>query len=173
MRRVYLDHAATTPVDPRVLKKMLPCFSECFANPESQHSFGRAAADAADAARDTIAKAIGAKSSEIYFTSGGTESCNWALRGYMRANAERGRHFIVSAAEHPAVLETAKDLEREGFIITLGTNGRVVTSDLALIEKEKDLQLRGITEAYLARIKSMGFTKNDAADLILHLEEEN
>lgn len=65
------------------------------------------------------------------------------------------------------------DLEREGFIITLGTNGRVVTSDLALIEKEKDLQLRGITEAYLARIKSMGFTKNDAADLILHLEEEN
>ncbi len=115
MRRVYLDHAATTPVDPRVLKKMLPCFSECFANPESQHSFGRAAADAADAARDTIAKAIGAKSSEIYFTSGGTESCNWALRGYMRANAERGRHFIVSAAEHPAVLETAKDLEREGF----------------------------------------------------------
>ena len=84
------------------------------------------------------------------------------------------RELAVTFGVNPNTMQRAlTDLEREGFIITLGTNGRVVTSDLALIEKEKDLQLRGITEAYLARIKSMGFTKNDAADLILHLEEEN
>ena len=84
------------------------------------------------------------------------------------------RDLATEASVNPNTMQRAlTDLEREGFIITLGTNGRVVTSDLALIEKEKDLQLRGITEAYLARIKSMGFTKNDAADLILHVEEEN
>ena len=81
---------------------------------------------------------------------------------------------LPEASVNPNTMQRAlADLEREGFIITLGTNGRVVTSDLALIEKEKDLQLRGITEAYLTRIKALGFTKNDAADLILHLEEEN
>lgn len=84
------------------------------------------------------------------------------------------RDLATEASVNPNTMQRAlADLEREGFIITLGTNGRVVTSDLALIEKEKDLQLRGITEAYLTRIKSLGFTKNDAADLILHLEEEN
>ena len=114
----YFDHAATTPVDPRVLQKMLPYFTENFGNPNSQHACGRRAAAAVDEARDTVASLIGAKPSEIYFTSGGTESDNWALRGAAHANAERGKHLIVSAVEHPAMIATAKELQKEGFEVT-------------------------------------------------------
>ena len=114
----YFDHAATTPVDPRVLQKMLPYFTENFGNPNSQHACGRRAAAALDEARDTVAALIGAKPSEIYFTSGGTESDNWALRGAAHANAERGKHLIVSAVEHPAMISTARELQKEGFEVT-------------------------------------------------------
>lgn len=114
----YFDHAATTPVDPRVLQKMLPYFTENFGNPNSQHACGRRAAAAVDEARDTVAALIGAKPSEIYFTSGGTESDNWALRGAAHANAERGKHLIVSAVEHPAMISTARELQKEGFEVT-------------------------------------------------------
>ena len=114
----YFDHAATTPVDPRVLQKMLPYFTENFGNPNSQHACGRRAAAAVDEARDTVASLIGAKPSEIYFTSGGTESDNWALRGAAHANAERGKHLIVSAVEHPAMISTARELQKEGFEVT-------------------------------------------------------
>lgn len=114
----YFDHAATTPVDPRVLQKMLPYFTENFGNPNSQHACGRRAAAAVDEARDTVASLIGAKPSEIYFTSGGTESDNWALRGAAHANAERGKHLIVSAVEHPAMIATARELQKEGFEVT-------------------------------------------------------
>ena len=114
----YFDHAATTPVDPRVLQKMLPYFTENFGNPNSQHACGRRAAAAVDEARDTVASLIGAKPNEIYFTSGGTESDNWALRGAAHANAERGKHLIVSAVEHPAMIATAKELQKEGFEVT-------------------------------------------------------
>ena len=114
----YFDHAATTPVDPRVLQKMLPYFTENFGNPNSQHACGRRAAAAVDEARDTVASHNGAKPSEIYFTSGGTESDNWALRGAAHANAERGKHLIVSAVEHPAMISTARELQKEGFEVT-------------------------------------------------------
>ena len=114
----YFDHAATTPVDPRVLQKMLPYFTENFGNPNSQHACGRRTAAAVDEARDTVAALIGAKPSEIYFTSGGTESDNWALRGAAHANAERGKHLIVSAVEHPAMISTARELQKEGFEVT-------------------------------------------------------
>lgn len=114
----YFDHAATTPVDPRVLQKMLPYFTENFGNPNSQHACGRRAAAAVDEARDTVASLIGAKPNEIYFTSGGTESDNWALRGAAHANAERGKHLIVSAVEHPAMISTARELQKEGFEVT-------------------------------------------------------
>lgn len=114
----YFDHAATTPVDPRVLQKMLPYFTENFGNPNSQHAYGRRTAAAVDEARDTVASLIGAKPSEIYFTSGGTESDNWALRGAAHANAERGKHLIVSAVEHPAMIATARELQKEGFEVT-------------------------------------------------------
>lgn len=114
----YFDHAATTPVDPRVLQKMLPYFTENFGNPNSQHACGRRAAAAVDEARDTVAALIGAKPSEIYFTSGGTESDNWALRGAAHANAVRGKHLIVSAVEHPAMISTARELQKKGFEVT-------------------------------------------------------
>ena len=105
MKQIYLDHAATTPVDERVIEKMLPYFGERFGNPHSPHAFGRRAAAAIDAARDEIASLLGARSSEIYFTSGGTEADNWAVRGSVRASGKK--HFVVGATEHHAVLEAA------------------------------------------------------------------
>lgn len=115
---IYFDHAATTPLSETALKKMIPYFSENFGNPNSQHMFGRNAVKAVDEARDEIASLIGAKSSEIYFTSGGTESDNWALRGICEAHKNKGRHIIVSKIEHPAMLKTAKELEKDGFEVT-------------------------------------------------------
>ena len=87
---IYLDHAATTPVDGRVLREMLPYFAENFGNADSLHAYGRRGVAAADAARDEIASLLGAKPQEIYFTSGGSEADNWALLGAARANAARG-----------------------------------------------------------------------------------
>lgn len=118
MERIYFDHAATTPVDARVLQKMLTYFSENFGNPNSQHWFGRRSVTAVDEARDLIASLIGAKPGEIYFTSGGTESDNWAIRGAAHAQAAKGKHLIVSAVEHPAMITTAKELEKEGFDVS-------------------------------------------------------
>ncbi len=94
-RPIYFDHAATTPVCEQALEKMLPYFSQVFGNPNSQHAFGRESAKAVDEARDGIAKIINAKSSEVYFTAGGTESDNWALRGVARAYKKKGKHCIV------------------------------------------------------------------------------
>ena len=115
MKEIYLDHAATTRVDDRVVKKMLPYFTEVYGNPNSQHGYGRDAQQAVDEARDTIARLIGAKPAEVYFTSGGTESDNWALRGTCKALAQKGKHVIISKIEHAAMLTTAHELEKEGF----------------------------------------------------------
>ena len=114
---IYFDHAATTPVDKRVLDKMIPYFTENFGNANSQHVFGRNAIKVVDEARDTIAKLIGAKPNELYFTSGGTEADNWALRGIADARKEKGKHIIINPLEHAAMLTTAKDLEKQGFEI--------------------------------------------------------
>ena len=114
---IYFDHAATTPVDKRVLEKMLPFFTENFGNANSQHVFGRNAVKYVDEARDSIAKIINAKPSEIYFTSGGTEADNWALRGIAHAYKNKGNRIIISPIEHAAMLSTAKALEKEGFKI--------------------------------------------------------
>ena len=114
---IYFDHAATTPVDERVVQKMLPYFTQVFGNANSQHAFGRDAMGAVDEARDTIAKIINAKPNEVYFTSGGTEADNWALRGIAHAYANKGKHIIISPIEHAAMLVTAKALAKEGFEI--------------------------------------------------------
>ncbi|HHV71479.1 MAG TPA: cysteine desulfurase NifS [Clostridia bacterium] len=116
MRRIYLDHAATTPVHPQVKEKMLPFLSENFGNPSSIHWFGREARKAIDEAREEVAKLIGAKFEEIIFTSGGTEADNLALIG--SALASKGKHLITSQIEHHAVLHTAEYLEKNGYEVT-------------------------------------------------------
>ena len=115
---IYFDHAATTPVDKSVLEKMLPYFVETFGNANSQHGFGREAMKAVDEARDGIAKIINCKPSELYFTSGGTEADNWALRGVARAYKKKGKHLIISPIEHAAMITTANELKKEGFEIS-------------------------------------------------------
>lgn len=119
MRRVYLDNAATTYVSSEVLAEMLPCFNTIYGNSSSLHSFGREASAIIDRARDRIAAAINAqKSNEIYFTSGGTEADNWAIKGIAHAYANKGKHIIVSSIEHHAILDACKQLESEGFEVT-------------------------------------------------------
>lgn len=117
-RRIYMDHAATTYVKPEVLNEMLPYFTEKFGNPSSIYSYGREAKKAIETAREKVAKAIGAEPSEIYFTSGGTEADNWAIKGAAFAAKSKGDHIITSAIEHHAVLHTCQYLEKHGFEIT-------------------------------------------------------
>lgn len=112
---IYFDHAATTPLCKEALDKMTPYFSDVFGNPNSQHCFGRESVKAVDEARDTVARIINCKPNELYFTSGGTESDNWALRGVANANKNKGRHIVISPIEHAAMLSTAKSLVKEGF----------------------------------------------------------
>lgn len=118
IRRIYLDHAATTPVLPEVADVMRACQTEVFGNPSSLHWFGQEAKHALDAARDSIARILAADASEIYFTSGGTESDNFALIGAAKAYHGKGNHIITSAVEHHAVLETCHWLQGEGFEVT-------------------------------------------------------
>ncbi len=116
--RIYADHAATTPLMPEALDAMLPWLKERFGNPSSLHSFGREAHKAVEEARTTMAECIGAKPEEIFFTSGGTESDNWALKGVMREVRDLGRNRLaVSTIEHHAVLNAAQELAQEGFIV--------------------------------------------------------
>ena len=115
---IYLDHAATTPVDPAVLEAMLPYLREVYGNPSSVYGPGRDARAAIDAARDTIAAAMGCQARELIFTPGGSESDNLAIRGVALRNRERGNHIVCSQVEHHAVLHTCQDLERAGYDVT-------------------------------------------------------
>ena len=120
-RAIYLDHSATTPVDPRVLEAMLPYFTEVYGNSASIHRFGRAAAKALEESRRAVAAILGCHPTEIVFTGSGTESDNMALRGvaFAQRRAGRGNHLIVSSVEHHAVLNTARQLEEVfGFEVT-------------------------------------------------------
>lgn len=119
MDRIYLDYAATTPLKSEVYKEMLSVYNEDFGNSSSLHSFGRDASAKLEHARSVIAEAINADTSEIYFTSGGSESNNWAIMGLARANKSKGNHIIISAIEHHSVLESAKALQNEGFEVSL------------------------------------------------------
>lgn len=119
MRHVYADHAATTPLDPRVHEVMESFFDTNYGNPSSFHTVGKAAKDAMDRAREQIATILSARADEILFTSGGTESDNLAILGYARANKEKGKHLITTTIEHHAVLESLLFLEKkEGFEVT-------------------------------------------------------
>jgi cysteine desulfurase len=117
-RRVYMDHAATTYTKKEVLEEMLPFFTEKYGNPSSVHSFGREARKAVDLARERTAKAFNASTDEIYFTGGGSEADNWAIKGIALANRQRGNHIITTSIEHHAVLHTCQYLEKMGFEVT-------------------------------------------------------
>ncbi len=131
--KVYLDNSATTATDERVVKKMLPYMTDVYGNASSLHAYGREALAVVDEARATLANCLGAKPSEIYITSGGTESDNWALRGVMHANKAFGKHLVTTVIEHPAIIQTCKFLEKEGYEVTyvkVGRDGRVSLDDI-------------------------------------------
>lgn len=119
MKRIFLDHASTTKIDPEVLKTMIPYFTTSYGNPSSIHSFGRDAREAVDEARTNVGDLLGARDDEILFTAGGTESDNLAIKGLAYMNKEKrtteGPHIITSTIEHPGVLEVCKHLETQGF----------------------------------------------------------
>ncbi len=117
-RVVYMDHAATTPVRPEVVEAMLPYFSERYGNPSSLYALAREAKGAVEEARGQVASAIGAEPEEIFFTSGGTESDNWAIKGVAAGLRKRGDHIITSSIEHSAVIHPCRELEKEGFRVT-------------------------------------------------------
>ena len=118
MERIYLDNAATTRVRPEVAEAVLPAMTETYGNASSVHSFGREAKKAMEKARAQVAAAIGAKKEEIYFTAGGSEADNWAIKGAAHALRRKGLHIITTAIEHHAVLHTCQALEKEGFEVT-------------------------------------------------------
>ncbi|MBQ6804809.1 MAG: cysteine desulfurase NifS [Clostridia bacterium] len=118
MERIYMDNAATTAVAPEALSAMLPCFAQFYGNASSIHGTGREARKKLEDARKTVANCLGAKPNEIYFTSGGTESDNWAIKGAAFANRKKGNHIITSQIEHHAVLHTCQWLEKQGFEVT-------------------------------------------------------
>jgi len=118
MRKVYLDHSATTPVDRRVVEAMLPYLTEKFGNASSVHLFGQEARAAADRARRQVARLIGAHANEIIFTSGGTEANNLAIRGVCELAESHGRHIIASSIEHPSVRGAIESLEKRGWSVT-------------------------------------------------------
>ena len=115
MNRIYFDHSATTPTSEEVVKEMLPFFTDIYGNGSSQHSHGREAGKYIDIARRQVADAIGAKPGEIYFTSGGTESDNWAIRGVLSGYKAKGKHIITTCIEHPAMIKTLESLQKNGL----------------------------------------------------------
>ncbi|NOT34147.1 MAG: cysteine desulfurase [Candidatus Eisenbacteria bacterium] len=144
MREVYADHAATTRMAPEVLDAMLPYLGERFGNPSSVHARGDAAREALTAARERVAIATGANLEEVVFTAGGSEANNLALKGIVAMAAPERRRLVVSAVEHPSVLETARELEREGVpvtivpvdadgIVSIAALERAIDSDVALV----------------------------------------
>ena len=130
---IYLDNAATTKTAPEVVEAMLPYFTERFGNPSSIYGFGAENKEAISRQRDTIAAALGASSSEIYFTAGGSESDNWALKATAEAYSAKGKHIITSKIEHHAILHTCEYLKQQGFEVTyldVDENGIVKLDEL-------------------------------------------
>ncbi|ORX22366.1 cysteine desulfurase NifS [Thermoanaerobacterium sp. PSU-2] len=142
MNRIYLDNAATTPLKKEVLDAMMPYLSNSFGNPSSLYSYGQEAKKAIEEARDKVANAIYANADEIFFTSGGTESDNWALKGAAYALKDKGNHIITSSVEHHAILHTCQYLESQGFEITylpVDEYGLVDTNELKKAIKDNTI----------------------------------
>jgi len=136
MRRVYMDHTAGMPVDPRVLEAMMPYFSQQYGNPSSLHSWGNEARKTMEDTRAKIVALVGAKrSEEIFFTSGGTESNNLAIKGVAYRNKDRGNHIVTSTIEHMSVMNPCKSLLREGFNITYVPVDKYGVVDVQSLEK--------------------------------------
>lgn len=132
-KMIYLDNAATTRTAPEVVEAMLPYFTEYYGNASTIYRFGEKSREAVTAARDTIAKAIGAKTEEIYFTAGGSEADNWALKATAEAYESKGKHIITSKIEHHAILHTCEYLEKHGYEITyldVDENGLISLDEL-------------------------------------------
>lgn len=184
MDNIYFDYAATTPADPRVVEAMRPYFSEKFGNPSSIHSFGRQARQDMEEARAAVAAFLGAGLEEIIFTSGGTESDNFALLGIAWANELKGNHIIITAIEHHAVLEPAQFLGKKGFKVTAvkpDTNGVVSVEDIEKVITDKTIliscmhanneigSIQPIKEiGFLARQKGIYF-HTDAVQTVGHI----
>ncbi|BAX80989.1 cysteine desulfurase family protein [Labilibaculum antarcticum] len=133
MKPIYLDYNATTPIAPEVADAMLPYLKGFFGNPSSSHFYGRQSKEAVDKARNQVASLLNCNAGELIFTSGGSESNNYALKGYAFANQAKGKHIITSSIEHPAIIEVCKFLETEGFEVTylpVDETGRVKLSDV-------------------------------------------
>lgn len=140
--KVYLDHAATTPCDKRVVEAMLPYFTEEFGNADSQHAYGRETAKAVADAREKVASIINCAPNELYFTGSGSEADNWALKGAALARRNRGNHIIISAIEHHAILNSAVWLEKQGFVVTklpVDKTGMVSVEDLEKAMTDKTI----------------------------------
>ncbi len=134
MERIYLDHAAATPIDRRILDAMMPYLTTAYGNPSSLHYFGQEARAAVQRARQQVAHCLGVAAADMVFTSGGTEGDNLAIRGYLRANFPQGGHLITTAVEHQAVLHTFEAMARQGYSLTVlpvDAAGRVRMDDVA------------------------------------------
>ena len=117
-KRIYLDHSATTPVDPEVIEAMNSVMESSWGNPSSIHADGRNAKFLIEEAREKVAALMNVAPNEIHFTSGGTEADNWAVRGVAHSHKEKGNHIITAETEHPALLDSCKELEKEGFTVS-------------------------------------------------------
>ena len=127
---VYMDHSATTALSKEVLSSMMPYLTENYGNPSSIYSIGRKNRAAIEEARKTVADCLKCSEKEVFFTASGTESDNWAIRGVAKALSIKGKHIITSAIEHPAILETCKDMEKQGYEV-IGLTGKMVNSGAA------------------------------------------
>ena len=135
MKNIYFDNAATTKLDEKVLDAMLPYLKENYGNASSIYKLGREARKAIEETREKVAKILNCKPSEVYFTAGGSESDNTAIKGIAHSYKNRGNHIITSKIEHPAVLESCKELENEGFEVTY-----ISVDENGIINLDIDLQ---------------------------------
>lgn len=135
MENIYFDNAATTKLDKKVLDAMLPYLKENYGNASSIYKLGREARKAIEETREKVAKILNCKPAEVYFTAGGSESDNTAIKGIAHSYKNRGNHIITSKIEHPAVLESCKDLENEGFEVTY-----ISVDENGIINLDIDLQ---------------------------------